>query len=83
MVTLVFVYARWGASELLSYVDGQLVSVSEMAWLVSPTEVLSPSPSPSPFSFLPLLCSPSRVHSRSLNNSFSFAVLRPLSCAFA
>lgn len=39
MVTIVFVYSRWGTNEVLSYVDGQLVSAAEMSWLVSPTEV--------------------------------------------
>ena len=39
MVSIVFVYARWGTNEVLSYVDGQLVSTSVMSWLVSPAEV--------------------------------------------
>ena len=39
MVSIVFVYARWGTNEVLAYVDGQLVSASDMSWLVSPAEV--------------------------------------------
>ncbi|XP_013420037.2 neurobeachin [Lingula anatina] len=38
MVTLVHVYRLWGKSEVQVYVDGQMVSTTEMSWLVSGNE---------------------------------------------
>ena len=39
MVTLVHVYNRWSRSEIRAYVDGQLVSSTDMSWLVSTSDV--------------------------------------------
>ncbi|XP_033742933.1 neurobeachin-like isoform X3 [Pecten maximus] len=38
MVTLVYVYNRWSKSELRCYVDGKLVSHTEMSWLVNTSD---------------------------------------------
>ncbi|KAK7469905.1 hypothetical protein BaRGS_00036068 [Batillaria attramentaria] len=38
MVTLVHVYNRWSRSEMRAYVDGQLVSSTDMSWLVSTSD---------------------------------------------
>ena len=39
MVSVVHLYNRWSKNELNCYVDGQLVSHAEMAWLVSTSDV--------------------------------------------
>lgn len=39
MVTVVHVYNRWSKSEVKCFVDGQMVSHSEMSWLVSTNDV--------------------------------------------
>ena len=39
MLALVFIYNRWTKSEIKCFVNGQLASSTEMAWLVSPTDV--------------------------------------------
>ena len=39
MVTVVHIYNRWSKSELNCYVDGNLVSHTEMSWLVNTSDV--------------------------------------------
>ena len=39
MLALVFIYNRWTKSEIKCFVNGQLASSTEMAWLVSTTDV--------------------------------------------
>jgi len=39
MVTVVHIYNRWSKSELRCYVDGNLVSQTEMSWLVNTSDV--------------------------------------------
>ena len=39
MVTVVHIYNRWSKSELKCYVDGNLVSQTEMSWLVNTSDV--------------------------------------------
>jgi len=39
MVTVVHIYNRWSKSELKCYVDGNLVSHTEMSWLVNTSDV--------------------------------------------
>lgn len=39
MVTVVHIYNRWSKSELKCYVDGSLVSHTEMSWLVNTSDV--------------------------------------------
>ena len=39
MVSVVHLYNRWSKNELNCYVDGQLVSHTEMAWLVNTSDV--------------------------------------------
>ena len=67
MVTVVHIYNRWSKSELNCYVDGNLVSHTEMSWLVNTSDVswitrdLSFIYQPTIFSILTLfvgLCSP-------------------------
>ena len=43
MVTVVHVYNRWSKSELKCYVDGNLVSHTEMSWLVNTSDVSNKS----------------------------------------
>ncbi|XP_064610079.1 neurobeachin-like isoform X2 [Liolophura sinensis] len=38
LLTIVHVYNRWSRSELRCYVDGQIVSQTDMSWLVSASE---------------------------------------------
>ena len=39
MVSVVHVYNRWSKSEIRCYVDGQMVSGTDMSWLVSSSDV--------------------------------------------
>ena len=39
MVSVVHVYNRWSKSEIRCYVDGQMVSGTDMSWLVSTSDV--------------------------------------------
>ena len=39
MLAIVYIYNRWTKSEIKCFVNGQLASSTEMAWLVSTNEV--------------------------------------------
>ena len=39
MLAIVYIYSRWSKSEIKCFVNGQLASATEMAWLVSTNDV--------------------------------------------
>jgi hypothetical protein len=42
MVSIVHIYNRWSKSELKCYVDGALVSQTDMSWFVNTSDVSLP-----------------------------------------